>query len=288
MSRSREMWQASEPFHAMAYFTPEPQEEYAAIGLDGSTNPAHAYFPARAACLGAVPWQVVQSTFFNFSAAVCRLGIEGAWDVATPEQVLAARYRGEERALRRLCGDLLDDARVAEATELAATAAAACTVEGRPLYAGHASVPWPDEPVQRLWHVVALLREFRGDGHIAALVTHDLTGLEAAVVHVATGELWSRRALQAPRGYSDEEYDAAVARLASRGWLDGDGTLTATGREARQQVEDLTDALAARPWAALGDDGCDRLRALVEPLSEAVLAGGGMPLLAKARARAQS
>jgi hypothetical protein len=288
VNRSREMWQAMEPFHAMAYFTPEPQEEYTAIGLDGSKNPAHAYFPARAACLGAVPWQVVQSTFFNFSAAVCRLGIEGAWDIATPEQVVAARYRGVERALRRLCGDLLDDTRVAEATDLAATAAAACTVEGRPLYAGHASLTWPEEPVQRLWHVVALLREYRGDGHIAALVGHDLTGLEAAVVHVATGELWSRRALQATRGYTDEEYDGAVARLVSRGWMDGDGQLTPTGREARQQVEDLTDDLALRPWQALGEQGCLRLRELVEPLSEAVLAGGGMPLLAKARERARA
>ena len=275
---SRRMWLALEPFHAMAYFTPEPQEEYAAIGLDGSANPAHAYFPARAAGMGAVPWQVVQSTFFNFSAGVCRYGIEGAWDIASPEQVVAARFRGVERALRRLCGDLLDDARVAEATELVRVATSACTVEGRPLYAGHASLAWPEEPVQRLWHAVSLVREFRGDGHVAALVTHGLTGLEAAVVHVATGELWSRRALQATRGYSDEEYDAAVARLASRGWLDGDGSLTDEGRAHRQRVEDLTDVLSLPAYSALGEDGCARLRQLTRPLAQAVVEGRGLKI----------
>lgn len=284
-STSRELYKALEPFHAMVYFTPEPQEEYTALGLDGSKNPAHAYFPARAACLGPVPWQVVQSTFFNFSAAVCRYGIEGAWDIATPEQVLAARYRGAGRALSRLCGPLLDD--VTEALELATEATTGCTVEGRPLYAGHASVAWPEEPGLRLWHAVALLREFRGDGHIAALVGQGLTGLQAAVLHVTTRESWSRRALQATRGYSDEEWDGAVAVLQARGWLDADGGFTEAGRAARQETEDLTDLLALPPWEVLGEARALRLRDLVQPLSTAILDNGGMPLLSKARERAR-
>ena len=282
-SVSRELWKAMEPFHAMVYFTPEPQEEYAAIGLDGAANPAHAYFPARAACLGPVPWQVVQSTFFNFSAAVCRLGIEGAWDIASPEQVLDARYRGVERAITRLCGPLLDD--VTEALELATEATTGCTVEGRPLYAGHASVAWPEPPALRLWHAVALLREFRGDGHIAALVGQGLTGLQAAVLHVTTRESWSRRALQATRGYSDEEWDGAVAALQARGWLDAEGAFTDAGRAARQEAEDATDRLALPPWEVLGEERALRLRDLVQPLSTAILDNGGMPLLSKARDR---
>jgi len=32
-----------------------------------------------------------------------------------------------------------------------------------------------------------LLREYRGDGHIAALVAHGLSGIEALITHIATG-----------------------------------------------------------------------------------------------------
>lgn len=279
---ARVMWQATEPVHAMAYFTAEPQEEYAAIGLDRTVNPAHGYFPARAAAMGPVPWQVVQSTFFNFSAFVCQLGIDGVWDIASPTEVLAARHRGVERALTRLCGDLLDDtSALAEAAELAREAALGCTVEGRPLYAAHASLPWPESPLLQLWHAISLLREFRGDGHIAAMVCQGLTGIEGAVLHVVQGDLWSRRALQATRGYSDEQYDAAVARLVDRGWLDEAGAFTDAGRAARQEVEDRTDVLALPGWERLGAQGCARLRELVTPLSEAVLDGGGMPVMRK-------
>ena len=64
--------------------------------------------------------------------------------------------------------------------ELAGLLREACTVlrapEGRPLYAGHADLPWPDEPLLELWHAASLLREHRGDGHIAALLHAGLTG----------------------------------------------------------------------------------------------------------------
>ncbi len=283
---SRQLWKAMEPVHAMVYFTPEPQEEYTALGLDGTKNPAHAYFPARAAAMGAVPWQVVQATFFNFSAFVVKLGIEGAWDIASPADVLAARFRGADRALTRLCGDLLTD--VDEAVALAREAAQGCTVEGRPLYAAHAALPWPDAPHLQLWHAITLLREFRGDGHVAALVSQGLTGLEAAVMHVVQGDLWSRKALQATRGYSDAEWDGAVARLTGRGWLDSEGVFTDAGKAARHEVEHLTDTLALPAWQRIGDEGCARLRDLMKPLSAAVLDNGGMPLLAKARDREKS
>jgi len=161
---SRTTWLALEPFHAMVYFTPDPQEQYAAIGLDSSQNRAIGYFPARAAAMGAVSWPVVQATFFNFSALAVQFGMAGVWEKVTPQQVLDARYRGVDHALRRLCGDLLDGPEVVEALTLARTACEGCTPYGRPLYAGNAGLPWPAEPHLALWHAVTLLREFRGDG----------------------------------------------------------------------------------------------------------------------------
>lgn len=277
---SRTTWRALEPFHAMVYFTPDPQEEYAAIGLDSAQNRAIGYFPARAAAMGAVSWPVVQATFFNFSPLAVQFGMAGVWEKVTPQQVLDARYRGVDRALRRLCGDLLDGQDVAEALTLARTACEGCTPYGRPLYAGNAGLAWPAEPHLALWHAITLLREFRGDGHIAALVSEGVTGLEAAVLHVAQGDLWTRRPLQASRAYSDDEWDGAIAQMQERGWLDEQGAFTEQGRASRQRVEDATDVLALPAWERIGEDGCARLRGLMTPLVQAIVDGGGFPLAA--------
>jgi len=220
----------------------------------------------------------VQATFFSFSRLVVELGMAGVWDKVSPEQLVQARRRAADRALRRLCGDLLDGPGVPEAVELARTAASGCTPYGRPLYAAHADLPEPDLPHLQLWHAITLLREFRGDGHIAALVGEGVSGLESAVLHVALGDSWTRKGLQSTRVYSDEEWDGAVAALTARGWLRADGSFTEQGRAHRQRVEDLTDVLALPAWERLGEQGCARLRELVQPLSDAVVAGRGMGL----------
>lgn len=275
---SRETWRALEPVHAQVYFSPENQEEYAALGFDVKANPLAGYFPARAAAMGAVSAATVQATFFNFSATAVAAGMDKAWEVASPQQLIEARYRGADRSLRRLCGDLLDGPGVSEAVVLGRTATEGCTPYGRPLYAGNAALPWPDVPHLQLFHAITLLREFRGDGHIAALVVEGITGLEAAVMHVAQGDSWTREPLRKTRVYTTEQWDAVCVLLRERGWLDGQDQFTDAGREVRQRVENRTDVLALPPWEHLGEDGCARLRSLVRPLSQAVLAGGGVKI----------
>ncbi|MCU1595825.1 MAG: hypothetical protein JWO12_3217 [Frankiales bacterium] len=269
---ARKTWRACEPYHAMVYFAPEAVEEYEAIGLDPRTNRAVGYFPARAAAMGAVTWQTVQATFFNFSALAVEFGISGVWDKVAPQQVLDARLRAADRALRRMCGDLLDD--TAEAAALARTAAGGCNPYGRALYAAHAGIPWPEPDHLQLWHAITLLREFRGDGHIAVLVAAGLTGLESAVLHVAMNDTWGRKALQSTRLYTDEEWDAAVVSLCERGWLDSDGQFTEEGKARREAIELKTDELALAPWELLGEDGAARLRELVRPLATAISDSG--------------
>ena len=269
---ARQTWRTCEAYHAMVYFAPEAQQEYAAIGLDSKANRAVGYFPARAAAMGAVTWPTVQATFFNFSAVAVQFGIVGVWDVASPEQVLAARLRGADRALQRMCGELLND--TSEAAELAREAAEGCNPYGRPLYAAHAGQPWPEPAHLQLWQAITLLREFRGDGHIAALVGAGLTGLEAAVLHVAMDDTWGRKGLQATRVYTDQEWDGAVASLGERGWLDASGAFTEEGRARREALELQTDVLALAPWERIGEDGAARLRELVRPLSKAITDSG--------------
>ena len=163
---------------------------------------------------------------------------------------------------------------MARAAELARSATEACTAAGRPLYAGHASLPWPTPPHLVLWHAISLLREFRGDGHIACLVDAGLDGIDALVVHAASGEV-PRAALQTSRHWDDAAWEAAVERPGRRG---GSSTAPAPsprqGPRLRQHIEDQTDALALAPWAALGEEGCDELRSLVRPLSKAIVESG--------------
>ena len=266
-----------EPVHATVYFAAEPQEEYEAIGLDVKGNRAVGYFPGRAAAMGAVTSPVVQATFYVFSPLAAAFGIDGVWDAVSPADVQAARRRGIDRALRRLCGDLLDTPDVVEAVELARTAAEACRPEGRPLYAAHAALDWPTEPHLQLWHAITLLREYRGDGHVAALLQAGITAPQAGVLDVAFGTMWTRELWRRTRAYSPEEYDLAVGELRGRGWVQAETEdLTEEGRAAREEVEHRTDLAAIAPWQRIGEDGAARLRELVRPLSRAIVDGGGM------------
>ncbi len=267
---ARKCWRTLEPYHGLVYFAPEPTAAYDRAGLDRSAH----YFASRAAAMGAVGAEAVIATFYNFHPSLVTAALPAAWTQATPEVVLAARIEGVDGALRRALGDAIEGADVKEAADLATRAAtAAAPAAGRPLFAAHASLPWPDAPHLRLWHAITLLREFRGDGHIAALVTHGVGPCEALVTHAASGAV-PRAALQSTRAWPDDDWMAAEDRLRARGWLDDDSELTAAGQTGRQELEDLTDALALTPWEALGADDCSRLRALVRPFSVAISEAG--------------
>ena len=132
----------------------------------------------------------------------------------------------------------------------------------RPLYAAHAGPAWPDEPHLQLWWAATLLREHRGDGHIAGLVTRGIDAVESLVFHAATGEVAAEHVLPM-RGWTQDDWDAATARLRARGWVDQAGRLTTAGAEVRADLEAETDELALPPGTA--DDVaalCERLESL--------------------------
>jgi hypothetical protein len=266
---ARKTWRTLEPIHGAIYFAGEARDEYRAIGLDDRMT---GYFASRSAPMGAVPADVVIATFFNFDHDLVRRSMDGVWDRVAPSEVLAARLRGADGMIRAHAAAHVDTPEVAEAAVLARAAAlAACTrPEGRPLFAGHASLPWPDEPHLVLWHAQSLLREFRGDGHISALTVAGLDGCEALVTHGAAGDV-SSEILKATRQRTGDDWLAAEERLRERGWLDPDLALTDLGREQRDWIEARTDELAAAPYDAIGTDGCARLRALCRPISQAMM-----------------
>ena len=161
-----------------------------------------------------------------------------------------------DRALGRIFGPERTSPAVGRAAEIARRAAESVTVVGRPLAAGNAALPWPEDPMLALWQATTVLREHRGDGHVAALVDAGLNGLEAHITFVGAGGV-SREVLQPARGWSDEEWDAAERAMVERGWLDeaDPGQLTPMGAAGRQKIEDATDRMAVEPWERIGERG---------------------------------
>ena len=261
----RRMWSGLEPIHSTVYFAPETKATYEAAGLKGYWM---GYFASRSAALGPASAELVMATFYNFAERMVRRAIPDAWRFSTPERALAARYQIADLTMGRLFGGGLPG----EAVEIAEAAARAARPEGRALFAGHAALPWPDEPRLRLWHAATLLREHRGDGHIAVLIANGVGGLEAHVLAAAAGRIEIATQKQY-RGITDEEWNEATARLRARGLLDGTGAFTPQGSGFKQAIEERTDELAAQPYEAIGAEASERLLELLR----AAIANAAVP-----------
>lgn len=268
------MWPAFETIHATVYFAPEAPEAYRALGLKGGWM---GYFATRSAAMGAASPGLVTAVFYNFHPSMVTRALPAAWALATPEEVLATRLGVVDAALRRLLPEHIATPELAEAAGLAREAAEAPALSGRPLYGALRSLDWPEESHLALWHAATLLREHRGDGHVAALTAAGLDGCEAHVTLVATGRV-TRETLQDNRKWSDEEWAEAEDRLRDRGWLDAAGAFTDAGRDRHQAVEHTTDALAGAPWDHLGPERTGRLLDLLTPLARTITERGGVPV----------
>jgi hypothetical protein len=264
---ARRMWTMFEPVHAVTYFAPEARTAFDRAGLRGFWR---GYFAGRAAPLGAVTAGPVTASFYNFAPQMVRRAVPAVWELITPARVLQVRAEGAVAALRRVLSGPDGAAEwVPAAADLLTTAVADLDCAGRVLAAANQELPAPDEPVARLWHAATLLREHRGDGHFAALLAADIDGCEALVLRA--DEL-PREQLQPLRGWTDEEWESAAARLAGRGLVDGDGAVTLDGATLRAAIEHTTDAAAARPWSRLGPAFADKLAAVLAPISYACAA----------------
>jgi hypothetical protein len=261
-SVQRHLWSLFEPVHAVVYFAPSAGAVFEDAGLRGFWR---RYFAGRAAPLGAIGPGPVTAAFFGFAPAMVARALPDVWTRISPAAALEARATGARAALRELIPDEREPA-VAEAADLLSAAARAVDLPGRVLAGANADLPWPAEPLDRLWHAATILREHRGDGHVAALLTAGVDGCQSLVWRAALEGGGSRGTMQPARGWTDPEWQAAAERLRDRGWLTADDSPTTAARTAYAQVEALTDRLAARPWERLGADGTERCARLLEPL----------------------
>ncbi len=259
------MWTLFEPIHAVTYFTPEARSAYERAGLRGFWR---GYFAGRAAPLGAAGPAVVAASFFNFAPPFGARAIPGVWELITPEEALRVRLAGVTSALGRLL-----DGREAEAAAAAALlwrAIGELDFSGRVLASADMALPAPGDGLAGLWQAATVLREHRGDGHFAALAAADIDGCEAVVLRCALD--LRREDMQPVRGWTDEAWDGALSRLATRGWVGADGALTSAGREAHAAVEHATDRAASRAWARLGPEATAEIAAALTPLARACAA----------------
>ncbi|MDH6550757.1 hypothetical protein M2161_004328 [Streptomyces sp. SAI-133] len=274
LSQVRRLWHLLEPLHAVLYYAPQVFEEAAALGY-GTQERWPSYFPLRAAPLGPVGAERVASAFYSFSPRMVAEHIGSAWATAEPGAVLAARQRGIDRAYRAILGDRVDGPELAEAAALARRAAESANTAGRPLAAANAESAWPEAPHLQLWQAATILREHRGDGHIAALLVAGLDPVESLVSFAAIGAASVERFES--RGWSAGEWDSARERLTARGLVDEHGQATDAGRDLRHRVEHHTDQLAAGPWQLLGAADTTRLADLLGDFWVAVLSSGLLP-----------
>jgi hypothetical protein len=259
-SRARQMWHLLEPIHASVYFAPEAKPTYTEAGLKGYWM---GYFASRSAAFGEASAEIVMATFYNFAEHLVRRAIPDAWRLSTPQRVLDARMSVADQVLTRVFEDAPE---VAEAAEIAEDIARRARPEGRALFAAHASLAWPSEPRLRLWHAATLLREHRGDGHIAVLVSRDIDGLQSHILAAAAGAVDPMTQKQ-NRGFTDDQWDAAATQLRERGLLDDTGAFTPQGRTLKQDIEAVTDQLALAPYVDAGEDACAGLERSITALA---------------------
>ncbi|MEI7030169.1 SCO6745 family protein [Streptomyces pratensis] len=269
------------PLHSCLFFSPDLGAEFGKIGIE---DPSAAYFATRAAALGAVGAGTVSATFYNFNPVLVARHVPAVWETASPDEALGARLRAADSTLRRLLGEeAIASQEMAEAAGLALRATEACTPHARPLYAAHADLPAPEEPHLAFWHAATLLREHRGDAHLAALLAAGLDPLESLVSHTATGKGMALPWILASRGWRRADWDAACDRLRERGLLDGTNALTEAGTALRAGVEEATDRMDAAPYEHLGARDVERLTELARGFLFTAAAAGAFPAEATGR-----
>jgi hypothetical protein len=265
------MHELLEPICLVTFFADECNEELAALGhrtyWDG-------YFASRAAPLGRVPAEVVHAAFYNFADGEAARHIPSAWETIPPEASVAARERGSAASLRRILGDLADTPGLVRAADLTTKAATSAPTEGRVMYAGMRTVEVPSDPVARLWHSATMLREHRGDGHIAALVGARVGGTEAHVLSAIAMGIHPPESFGRIHHLPKERLAEVMEGLRKRGVVDADGRFTDAGRELRERIEALTDELAAAPYEALTPAELDELVGALEPISARLVETG--------------
>ena len=245
-SPERHLWTLVEPIHAITYFAPQCRQAFEDADLRGFWR---GYFGGRAAPLGAVEAGAVTALFFGFHPSFVERAVPDVWTRCSPADAIAARHDGIDRAWA--AHDLPNDrSQMKRAAFILQRATEAVAEDRRTMFAANLALDTPRSPHLALWHGATLLREHRGDGHLVALTAHGIGPCDAHVLRLAhTGTAVDT--VKPFRGWSDDDWIAAIGRLHERGVLDDTGQITEAGIALHVAVEHLTDELATTPLRAI-------------------------------------
>lgn len=278
---ARRLRDAIEPIAMVHVHSEEARQQYEAIGLDRFAG----YVLGRAGVLGLPPSSLVVATFGVFAPETLAATYESALTSASVPDVLAAKQAGATRCLHRVLGD--PGREVEEAVAVLRAGIDRAEPLGKPLFAGHLALDWPGDAWGRLWHATNLLRELRGDAHIAALVASSIGPLEANLLTEARVglelETDGRRSLRSrsgqytrTRGWTGAQIEEAVADLVDRLVLTTHGGLTERGRDLRDDIEDATET-ALDPVLEGMEHAFDTVVGRCEEWSGAIVRCGAFP-----------
>jgi hypothetical protein len=241
-SVARRLRDALEPIATQGFSA--PRANLKALGL----RFVEGYILTRSAGLGEPSAPVVVAAFGVFEPTFLASSYEAGRAKTTRTAVIAAAEAGVSERLSEILGDQPEVGQLADCL-LAATDGLSGV--GRPLFSGLQGMAVPADAHGRLWRGADRVREHRGDGHIAACVA---AGLDPVEMNVLT-ELWvgyPAGEYASTRGFTPEAIDAALDRLAGRGWVT-ERALTSEGRAVRDEIELATDRSQATLVDALGE-----------------------------------
>lgn len=265
MTLRRSFWHAVETIHHVVYFSPQAKASFEAVGLKGTWM---GYFASRSAALGTPGPEVVIAIFHGFAPRMVHRALPSAWSMATRDDILDARYALARETI----------APGFEGVDIGALAAGlqaglpGLELSGRPLAAGHAGLPVPNDDLGAVWHAATVLREYRGDSHLAVLTAAGIDGVTSNVLATAAG--LTLPAQQKLRGWDDSEWENAAAGLRERGWIDADDRITEAGIIARTQIESDTDRVTAAGISAEAIDHFASVADLAVAASKGIVAAG--------------
>jgi hypothetical protein len=236
----RQFWQGIEVIHDVVYFGDDIRERFDAIGLKGWWM---SYFAQRSAALGTPDAKTVTALFHGFAPRLVERALPDAWALAERDEILATRLKLAVDRLTLAIDPAAVETDVARLAKDLEAIVDGLDLAGRPLAAAHANLPRPNNPIERLWRSATVLREYRGDSHVAILVAAGLNGAAANALAVADGRAPARQ--QQARGWNDEEWMAAYEHLRRRAWCSAFGEITEAGKAARAQIEDATDRVSS-------------------------------------------
>lgn len=277
---ARSAYEALEPLHVVAYFNPSIRSQCRNTGL----SPMARYLAGRGAPLGNVSGASVAAMFYNFNPSA----VAPAWAEAKAyglHRTFAMHLDAIEQTLDAAFGPLVEHPALTQLADRFVQIGGNLNYAGRPLAAAWATTLTTEAshpPHLRLWLALAPLREFRGDGHVAALVQAGLSDVESVVFHESPHPDPSlrRRTLgtafaRTSRAWSEQEWTMAQSSLGARNLLDSDATISTSGCRLYAALEDTTDDMASGVFEGVPDAG--ELVSGCRPFVKAVIDAGVLP-----------